>query len=209
MQFVQKKRANASEASLPASNRYAAGAARNEGHSLFQDLFFFCTVKGIGDLPAGGPIYVEVVVDRDSGAAFAKVYPAFNPLNAVDILASRVLPYFKQQGLTIGEIFTPGKHSYSGLIAAHPYESFLSSAHVRHVELTHRHHPHYYLCEQFYWFLLKEFFQPALRRTFQVSLEQLQTELDAFLATYNSTRSGLRMRLNAPPDPSANFPFGP
>ena len=205
MQFVQKKRANASEASLPASKRYAAGAgevanenesaaAPNEGHSLFQDLFFFCTVKGIGDLPAGGPIYVEVVVDRDSGAAFAKVYPAFNALTAVDILSTRVLPYFERHGLKIREIFTPEKHPYCGPVPAHPYETFLSNAHVRHVELIHLNHPHYYLCEQFYWFLLNEFFQPALRRTFRVSLQQLQRELDAFITTYNAPRSDLKIR---------------
>ena len=219
MQFVQKKRANASEASLPASKRYAAeagevanenesAAAPNERHSLSQDLFFVCTVKGIADLPAGGPIYVEVVVDRDSGAAFAKVYPAFNALTAVDILSTRVLPYFEKHGLNIGEILTPGKHPYCGLLGTHPYETFLSSVHVRHVELTHRNHPRYYLCEQFYSFLLKEFFQPALRRTFRVSLQQLQKELDEFITSYNSTRSDLKIRTKTPPPVSTNFPFG-
>ena len=48
----------------------------NYGHSLFQELFFFCTIKNVGDVPGTGCIYVETVVDRDSGIAFAKVYSA-------------------------------------------------------------------------------------------------------------------------------------
>ncbi len=49
-----------------------------ERHSLFQEVFFFCTVKDIGDVPGAGCIYVETVVDRDAGIAFAKVYSAKN-----------------------------------------------------------------------------------------------------------------------------------
>src|SRR4029077_2957693 len=31
----------------------------SQGHSLFQELFFFCTVKNVGDVPGPGCIYVE------------------------------------------------------------------------------------------------------------------------------------------------------
>ena len=69
-----------------------------QAHSLFQELFFFCTIKKVGDVPGAGCIYVETVVDRDSGVAFAKVYSAKNAINAVDILASRVVPFFERRG---------------------------------------------------------------------------------------------------------------
>lgn len=218
MQSVQRKRANASEAPLPDSNRsyekafdavrdQESGVAHQEGHSLCQDLFFFCRVQGIGDLPGGGCIYVEAVVDRDSGAAFAKVYPAFNAVTAADILSTRVLPYFDRNGIKIGEIITPEKVQYRGLVPTHPYENLLSTVNIRHVARAGRSHPHDFLCERFYSFLLKEFFQPALRKTFRVSLEQLQKELDAFLATYNSKRTDLKIKLRVAAPPFANFPF--
>src|SRR5579863_1379282 len=38
--------------------------APQRGHSLFQEMFFFCTVKRVGDIPAAGCIHVETVVDR-------------------------------------------------------------------------------------------------------------------------------------------------
>src|SRR5580658_8171996 len=57
------------------------------GHSLFEELFFFCRVQKVGDLPGAECIYVETVVDRDSGLAFAKIYPTKSAMNAVDLLA--------------------------------------------------------------------------------------------------------------------------
>src|ERR1700686_5417104 len=62
------------------------------GHSLYQELFFFCTVKNVGDIPGAGCIYVETVVDRNSGNAFAKVYPSKNTINAVEILKAASFP---------------------------------------------------------------------------------------------------------------------
>jgi transposase InsO family protein len=45
-----------------------------------------------------------------------------------------------------------------------------------------------HLCEQFYKLLLKEFFMPALRKKFDLSLADLQKNLDVFVEDYNSRR---------------------
>jgi transposase InsO family protein len=163
-------------------------AASNPGHPLFQEVFFFCTVKKVGDVPGAKFIFVETVVDRDSGIAFAKVYSARNAMNAVDILASRVIPFFERQGVTIKEIHTRKASEYCGLPPAHPYETFLATSHIEHLEIDHSRQPHNYRCEQFYRLLLKEFFPLALRRTFQLSLGEMQKDLDAFVKDYNSKR---------------------
>jgi hypothetical protein len=81
-------------------------ASTLRGHSLFQDSFFSCNVKNVGDVHGTGCMYVETVVDRDTGCAFAKVFPSRNAMNSVDILSSRVLPDFKEMGLTVREIQT-------------------------------------------------------------------------------------------------------
>lgn len=180
--------------------------ASNHGHSLFQEVFFFCTVKNVGDVPGTGCIYVETVVDRDSGIAFAKVYSAKNAMNAVDILASRVVPFFERQGIAIKEIHTRKTSEYCGLLPVHPFETFLATSHIQHLPMVQSSQPYNYLCEQFYRFLLKEVFQPALRRKFQLSLDELQNDLDAFVEAFNAAQMNHEPETKDRPHPSANFP---
>ncbi len=178
----------------------------NQAHSLFQELFFFCTIKKVGDVPGMGCIYVETVVDRDSGIAFAKVYSARNAMNAVDILESRVVPFFELQGVAIGSIYTRRTSEYCGLPPVHPFETFLATSHIQHLRMDKSAQPDKYLCEQFYSFLLKEFFPAALRRTFRLSLDELQKELDAFVEAYNAMQMNRKNEMKSKPHPSANFP---
>jgi hypothetical protein len=201
MQDFPKIRDTSSEAPLPTATGRRFGtsdtsreppaedAAPNSGRALYQAGFFVCTIKNVGDIPGGGSIYLEIVVDRDSGVTFAKVYPARSLLNGLDILTSRVIPFFERQGAAIGEIHTPNSRDYCGPLPKHPFHTFLATSQIKHVAAAHvADDPHEFLCEQFYWFLLKEFFQPALRKTFRVSLDDLQRDLDAFLKSYNSTK---------------------
>ncbi|HTC63111.1 MAG TPA: hypothetical protein VK709_09735 [Candidatus Saccharimonadales bacterium] len=158
------------------------------GHSLFQELFFFCNVKNVGDVRGTGCIYVETVVDRDTGCAFAKVYPARNAMNSVDTLSTRVLPYFKKMGIAVKEIHTRKTPEYCGLVPIHPFETFLSSYHIQHLSTNQPGKPYSYLCVQFYRYLQYEFFQPALRMKFMLTLDELQTDLDAFMEAFNAMR---------------------
>jgi hypothetical protein len=162
----------------------AAGSAR--GHALFQEMFFFCTIKKVGDLSGSGSIYVETVVDRDSGLAFAKIYPAKNAGNAVDILASRVVPFFERHGLRIKEIHTRKTSEYCGLIPVHPFESFLTASHIQHRSIAQFGEPCNYLCEEFYRLLLREYFPAALRQNFRLCLDELQKGLDTFVEAFNA-----------------------
>jgi hypothetical protein len=159
-----------------------------EGHSLHQEVFFFCAIRNIGDVRGTGRIYVETVVDANARFGFAKVYSANLSLNAVDILASRVLPFFSRHGLTIKEIRTRKAVEYCGLIPRHAYETYLATSHVQHLPIHPPGHPDNLLCTEFYGFLRKEFFVPALRRKFQWQLADLQKELDAFVEAYNMAR---------------------
>jgi hypothetical protein len=165
--------------------RESAKVADQPGHSLFQEMFFFCTIKKVADLPGSSCIFVETVVDRDSGISFAKVYSSKNALNAVDILASRVLPFFERRGVSIREIHTRQTAEYRGLPPVHAYEAFLAGAHIRHLPMEHFGQSCNYLCEEFYRRLLKNFFSAALRK-FPLSLRDLQKDLDTFVEAYNA-----------------------
>jgi hypothetical protein len=177
----------------------------SDGHSLFQESFFFCTVKNVGDIPGTGRIYIETVVDRDSGVAFAKVYSAKNAMNALDILESRVAPFFERQGIAIKEIHTRRTSEYCGLLSVHPFESFLATSHIHHLPMEQPSHPSNFLCEQFYRVLLQMFFLPALRRKFQVSLDSLQKDLDAFVEARNAAQMKHENGVNSGLPPAANF----
>lgn len=158
------------------------------GHSLFQEWFFFCRVRKIGYAPGTECIYVETVVDRDTCVAFAKVYPARSAMNSVDLLTSRVVPFYERRGISIQEIHTRKTNEYWGLPPKHPYETFLAASHITHLGIDERSKPYNYLCRQFYELLLKEFFPLALRRHFQLSLSEIQQELDTFVDAYNATQ---------------------
>lgn len=157
--------------------------------SLFQDSFFLCSIKNIGDLPGTGNIFLEVVVEGGTRVAFAKIYSARNLLNPVDILTSRVLPYYERRGISIRDIHTRRSSHYCGTFPAHPFETFLVTSHIPHAVLRQRSDAGFYLCEDFYWLVLKEFLQPELRKKFHLSLEELQRDLDAFVEAYNALQA--------------------
>jgi len=159
------------------------------GQTLFQDSFFFCDLKNIGDIPGTGCIFVETVVDRDSEIAFAKVYPARSAMNAVDTLASRVMPFFAHCGKSVKAIYTKRTSEYCGLPLAHPYETFLITSRVQHLDMIRSTEQHGDPCRKFYSVLLNQFFPPLLRRKFILSLSELQNELTEFLEGYNAERA--------------------
>ena len=163
------------------------------GDSLFQESFFFCTIKNVGDDPGAGDIYIETAVEGNCRLAFAKVYSAQNAINAVDLLTSRVVPFFKDHGVGIERVFTPKSNEYCGLAPAHPFETFLATSHIQHLQMDRSGQTTSSLCEQFYRVLQREFFSAALRKRFHQSLGMLQQDLDAFVETYNSERTGFEL----------------
>ena len=183
----------------------AHGSAPYPGHSLFQDSFFFCKFKKLGDSPGLSDLYVEIVVDGYSGFAFAKVYPNEHAMNAADIMATRVAPFFKSNGVPIEKIFTRKTHEYWGIAPMHPFETFLLSARITHEQTRPLDQFHNSICEQFFIFLHHEFLGRALRSRYQHSLETLQHDLDEFVNRYNSTHPSFNPAMLGKP-PLRAFP---
>jgi|GEM_PF-5338226 len=175
------------------------------GHSLFQDSFFFCKFKKFGDGPGLSDLYVEIVVDGYSGFAFAKVYPNEHAMNAADIMATRVAPFFKSNGVPIEKIYTRKAPEYWGIAPMHPFETFLLSSHINHEQTRPVDQSHNSICEQFFTFLHREFLGRALRSRYQHSLETLQRDLDEFVNRYNSARPSFNPAMHGNP-PLRAFP---
>ncbi len=161
------------------------------GHSIFQESFFFCRIQNVGDDSGAGNIYVETAVDSYSRLAFAKIRSEQSAMHAVDLLKTRVLPFFENYGVEIERVFTPKRVEYCGLAPKHPFETFLSTSKIQHLHMNPATQTGDSLCEQFFHVLQREFFTPELRKRFHQSVEILQQDLDAFVETYNSQRAGL------------------
>jgi hypothetical protein len=67
------------------------------GELINQDTFYWGTLKGVGE------VYVQVVVDVFCSAVFAKVYTSMRPITACDLLYERVLRFYDEFGVEVGE----------------------------------------------------------------------------------------------------------
>ena len=154
------------------------------GHSLFQESFFFCTIKNLGDDPGLSDIYVEMAVDGNSRMAFAKVYSARNTTTAADLLETRVLPFFEHYGVVLERVFTRKTEEYYGLPPIHPFETLLIIKNIEHKQLDPTRDATNTMCEQFFHILQREFFTPVLRKRFRQTVAMLQQDLDTFVEAW-------------------------
>jgi hypothetical protein len=175
-------------------------AAPYPGHSIFQESFFFCTIKNVRDDPGAGDVYVETAVDGNSRMAFAKICSSRNAMNAADLLQTMILPFFEHYGVVVERVITPKTVEYYGLPPVHPFETLLITSHIEHQHFDSAAHNTNSFCEQFFHVLQREFFTPALRKRFHQSVDTLQHDLDAFVKTYNSERISFEIDAeNRPP----------
>ncbi len=163
------------------------------GELLGQDSFYLGTIKGIGR------IYSQAVIDCDCSFAFAKLYPDKSAASAVDVLKTRVIPFYKLMNIAIERIITDnGKeytfHKDSGL-AKHRYEAFLKSKAIVHSLTKVRCPETNGYVERFHRTLLDEFFLIAIRKNLYSCLSQLQDDLDRFMVEYNFKRTHQGIKL--------------
>ncbi len=153
------------------------------GFLLGQDTFYAAWIKGIGK------IYQQTGIDTYSNIAFAKVYTEKTALTATDFLNDRVLPFFDGHGIRLLRTLTDRGTEYCGVQDQHPYELFCYLNDIEHSRTKARHPQTNGACERMNQIILDEFWQVAFRKRIYTSLEQIQTDLDAWLVTYNERRT--------------------
>ena len=153
------------------------------GYLGSQDTFYVGTIKGVGR------IYQQTFVDTYSKVAFAKLYNTKTPITAADMLNDRVLPFFAEQGMGMLRILTDRGTEYCGKPESHDYQLYLALADIEHTKTKARHPQTNGICERFHKTILQEFYQVAFRRKIYRSLEELQTDLDAWVDHYNRDRT--------------------
>ena len=152
------------------------------GYLLSQDTFVVGTIKGIGK------VYLQTVVDTYGSYAFGKLYASKLPETAADVLNDRVLPFYEEQGLAVERILTDNGSEYCGRKMIHLYEIFLEFNDIKHSRTKVATPRTNGFVERFNRTILDEFFRETFRTKLYLTLEELQADLDAWLATYNNER---------------------
>ncbi len=153
------------------------------GYLGSQDTFYVGTIKGVGR------IYQQTFVDTHSKWATAKLYTTKTPITAADLLNDRVLPFFAAHQMGIIRMLTDRGTEYCGKVETHDYELYLAVNDIEHSKSKARHPQTNGICERFHKTILNEFYQVTFRRKIYHCLEELQTDLDAWLNEYNTERT--------------------
>jgi hypothetical protein len=152
------------------------------GYLGSQDTYYVGNIKGIGR------IYQQTYVDTYTRVAQVKLYTQRNSLVAADMLNDRVLPFYEEEGVKVQRVLTDRGSEYRGLPESHSYELYLTVEDIEHTT-TRAYHPQTNgICERFHRTLKEEFYDVVFRRKLYHSLDELQTDVDAWIHYYNTQR---------------------
>jgi len=152
------------------------------GYLGTQDTYYVGTIKSVGR------IYQQTFVDTYTKVAFAKLYDRKNALVAADLLNDRVLPFFEEYEIPLLRVLTDRGTEYCGQREHHEYELYLAVENIDHSRTKARHPQTNGICERFHRTIQEEFYATAFRKKLYTGLEELQSDLDAWLDEYNRTR---------------------
>jgi transposase InsO family protein len=152
------------------------------GYCGAQDTFYVGTLKGVGR------IYQQTFIDTYAKGGFAKLYDRKTPLTAADLLNDRVLPFYEAQGIPLLRLLTDRGTEYCGAPDRHEYELYLAVEDIDHTRTRTKSPQTNGICERLHKTMLNEFYRVAFRKKLYRTLEELQTDLDAWLREYNETR---------------------
>ena len=153
------------------------------GYLGSQDTFYVGTMKGVGR------IYQQTFVDTYSKVAFTKLYTTKTPITAADLLNDKVLPYFAEQNVPVLRILTDRGTEYCGKLEQHDYQLYLAMNDIEHTRTKAASRQTNGICERFHKTILQEFYQVTFRKKIYLSMEQLQADLDQWMAHYNDERT--------------------
>jgi transposase InsO family protein len=153
------------------------------GYLGSQDTFYVGNMKGVGR------IYQQTFVDTYAKVAFAKLYTTKTPLAAADLLNDRVLPFFHEQGVELLRVLTDRGTEYCGKIEQHEFQLYLAVNDIDHTRTKAQSPQTNGICERFHKTILNEFYQVAFRKKIYATLEELQSDLDVWIDSYNHERT--------------------
>jgi len=152
------------------------------GYCGAQDTFYVGNMKGVGR------IYQQTFIDIYAKVAFAKLYDRKTPITAAEILNDRVLPFYEEHGIALIRVLTDRGTEYCGNPEHHDYELYLAVEDIDHTRTKARSPQTNGICERFHKTVLDEFYRVAFRKKIYRSIDELQADLDSWIAEYNEMR---------------------
>jgi transposase InsO family protein len=171
-------------AALEKADKEAHGAFESEcpGCCGAQDTFHVGTLKGVGR------VYQQTVIDTYAKVAFAKLYDRKTPITAAEILNDRVLPFSEEHGIRLCRVLTDRGTEFCGG-DSHESELYRAVADIDHTRPKTKSPQTNGICERCHRTVLDEFYRVAFRKKIYRAIEELQSDLDAWLLEYNERRS--------------------
>ena len=152
------------------------------GYCGAQDTFYVGTLKGVGR------VYQPTFIDTYAKVAFAKLYDRKTPITAAELLNDRVIPFFDEHEIPLCRVLTDRGTEYCGNPEHHEYELYLAIEDIDHTRTKARSPQTNGICERFHKTVLDEFYRIAFRKRIYATIEQLQADLDDWMAEYNQAR---------------------
>lgn len=151
--------------------------------SAVENTYYVGHIKGVGH------IYQQTVIDTYSKIGFAKLYARKNVLVAADMLNDRVISFFEQHDLKLMRMLTDRGTEYCGNRENHEYELYLAVEDIDHSKFKAKSPQTNGICERFNRTVQNEFYAIAFRKKIYTTIEQLKTDLDAWMNSYNTERA--------------------
>lgn len=152
------------------------------GYLGSQDTYYVGYIKGVGK------IYQQTFVDTYSRVAIVKLYDQKTALTAADAMNDRILPFFDSHKISLLRVLTDRGAEYCGKVEHHPYELYLGTENVDHTKTKANSPQTNGICERFHRTMKDECYNVLFRKKIYTNLEDLQTDVDNWLKTYNETR---------------------
>jgi transposase InsO family protein len=153
------------------------------GFLLAQDTCYIGYIKGVGRL------YQQTGIDTHSNVGFAKLYGEKTALTAADFLNDKALPLFDEHGLRVLRVLTDNGTEYCGRKETHPYQLFLHLNEMEQTRIRVGRPQTNGSVERLNQTIQEEFYKVAFRKKLYRSVEEIQVDLDEYMAWYNTERT--------------------
>lgn len=153
------------------------------GFLIAQDTCYVGYIKGVGK------IYQQTGIDTHSNIGFAKLYSEKTALTAADCLNDKILPFFDEHGIKVLRILSDNGPEFCGRTESHPYQLFLHLNNIEHTRIKIRHPQTNGAVERLNQTIQDEFYKVVFRKKLYRSIEEIQADLNEFIAWYNTERT--------------------
>lgn len=147
-----------------------------------QDTYLVGKIKGVGT------IYQQTFIDTYSRVAIVKLYTDKTAITAADVLNDRVIPFFENHDISLLRILTDRGTEYCGKPDHHAYQLYLGIEDIDHSKTKANSPQTNGICERFHRTMQDECYAIMFRKKLYSNLQDIQTDVDAWIETYNNQR---------------------